>query len=798
MRVLIGMGLLSAATLLSQVALTRVFSIAQFYHFAFLVVSLALLGFGASGSLLALWPPLQNRDLSAWYALSFALSTVLAYLLVNHLPFDSYSIAWDRSQAYLLIANLLALAAPFVFAGLLIGALLSQDTQQAGRVYAANLLGSAGGAVVAPLVLAGIGSERTVLLCVLLGIISALILARRRQQPVSVGALIVVVLLLIVFPVQFEIRLSPYKRLSQFRLNPEAKVLATWQNAYSRLDIVQSGTIHSAQGLSLAYSGDLPPQIGLLIDGDSLLPVPDTRRAPADLARSLPVAVAYTMRPADRVLILGSGGGMDAWAALINGAQHVTVVEPNQLVYDALSTDLRAWYGPVGDPRLTMAHEEIRTFTQRASDTFDLIELTLSDNYRPISSGAFTLTESYTLTVEAFRSYLKLLTRDGVLVVNRWLQSPPSESLRTLGIIIEALEGRPPLQHVVAFRSFQTATFIVKITPFTEAETASLLEAIDRLRYDLIIAPRIPPDLINKYARLQTPIYHDLALKLATTADRAAFYADYDFQISPPTDDQPFFFHFFRWEQTPQVIENLGRRWQPFGGSGYFVLIALLAFAVVVAVVFVIVPIGLRRRFRQALQRTGPRRSLRILAYFSALGLAFLLVEVSLIQRFILLLGQPTLAIAVVIGALLLFSGLGSAVSRRLPWRITMIGLALLIAVYPWLTGMITPLLLWLPFVARVVAVMLLIAPLGLLMGAPFARGIAALHGAADLVPWAWAANGSASVVSAILAVMLSLSFGFTAVLLIGGGLYLLAALLAVPASADATAASSAAQTGHP
>jgi hypothetical protein len=148
MRTLLGMALLSAAVLLLQVALTRVFSIAQFYHFAFLVVSLALLGFGVSGSLLALWPKL--RDQIAWYGLAFGVATFTAYPFVNHLPFDSYSIAWDRNQVYLLTANLLALAIPFVFAGALIGSLLSSQAEQAGRVYGANLLGSAAGAVIAP------------------------------------------------------------------------------------------------------------------------------------------------------------------------------------------------------------------------------------------------------------------------------------------------------------------------------------------------------------------------------------------------------------------------------------------------------------------------------------------------------------------------------------------------------------------------------------------------------------------------------------------------------------------------
>ena len=789
MRALAGMGLLSAAVLLSQVALTRVFSVAQFYHFAFLVISLALLGFGASGSLLALWPRLRGAAWRPWYALGFGLGTPLAYLFVNALPFDSYAIAWDRAQLVLLVADLLALAAPFVFAGALVGAMLSGDPEHAGRTYAANLAGSAAGAVAAPLAIGWLGSERSVLLCAVLGAGAALVLAERARRATASAsvALLAAVVLLAVFPPQLELQLSPYKRLSQFRLDPEATVLATRQDATTRLDIVASPTIHSAPGLSLGYLGALPRQAGLVIDGDTMLAVPERGPAASELARSLPAAVAHAIRPGGRVLLLGSGGGADAWAALGSGAGEVTVVEPNRLVHEALTGDLRAWSGLADDPRVRLEHEQLRTFAQRSEERFDIVELALADNYRPISSGAFTLTEDYALTVEAVESYLRLCGDDGVLVLTRWLQSPPSESLRTLGLVVEALGERPALAHVVAFRSFQTITFIVKPSPLTPEETARLLEAIDRLRYDLVLAPEMPPEMLNRYARLERPIDHELAVALATAPDRAAFYAAYEFEIAPPTDDRPFFFHFFRWEQTPEVIENLGRRWQPFGGSGYLALVALLLFALVAAAVFVVAPMALRAGFRAALRRAGARRAARTLGYFTAIGLAFLFVEVALIQRFILVLGHPTVAFATVVGALLLASGLGSWLSPWLPWRPAIVALVLLLGLLAGLAGLLAPGLLALPLPLRVAAVVALIAPVGLLMGVPFARGIGALgEGSvpgvdATLVPWAWAANGGASVVSGVVAAMAALSFGFTPVLAGAGALYLVAAALTPP-----------------
>jgi spermidine synthase len=778
---LLGMGLLSAATLLLQVALTRIFSIAQFYHFAFLVVSLALLGFGASGSLLALFPRLRRMENMRWYTVGFAITCIVSYLFLNNFPFDSYSIAWDRKQVYLLAMNLLGLAVPFVFVGLFVGTLLSEMAQDTGRIYGVNLIGSSMGAILAPVSISAIGSERTVLLCVVLAGLAGVFLSRLKSWATltNISVMVLGVFLLITLPAPFQIKPSPYKNISYYRLNPNTEIIATYQNASSRLNIVNSPTIHSAQGLSLAYIGDLPPQHGLLIDGDNMLPVSQADHISEELLDALPVAIAYTIRPNADVVMLGSGGGIEAWVALANEAQHVTIVEPNELVYAALTDDLRDWAGLADNPSVQLQHEEIRTFAQQDTGGYDIVQLVLADNYRPISSGAFTLIENYTLTVEGFRSYLDLANEDGLLVLNRWLQLPPSESLRVLGIILEALDVPDPTQHIVVFRSFQVATFIVKPTPFTPGEVNTLLKAIEHGRFDLILASQMPPDMINRYARMETPIYSDMFLTLASTNERTTLFQAYTFDISPPTDDRPFFHHFFRWRQTPDIIENLGRRWQPFGGSGYFVLLALLTFTILAASIFVVIPIILRKRFRQALRQAGRRRSGRALGYFMAIGLAFLMVEIAFIQQYILILGYPTTAMAIVIAAMLLFSGLGSSLSEQFPWRVMMVVLAGMIVLYPVLMSMLMPLLLSFPMALRVIMTILLIAPVAFLMGMPFPNAIRALQDVDDLIPWAWAANGSASVVSAVLAAILAVSLGFSFILILGGLLYLLACCLA-------------------
>jgi spermidine synthase len=782
-RLAAGVGILSAAILLAEVTLSRVFAIVQFHHFGFLLVTLALLGIGASGSLMALLPGLSSPRLWPAYALGFALTSMAGYLLVVWFPFDSYRIAWDARELGLLAGNLLALAVPFALAGLLTGGMLRSSPAQAGQIYGANLIGSALGAFGAPLAIVTLGAEHALPVAAALGAAAAVPLAgRRRSVAIAAGLLAAVLVALpLVVPGAFEPQPSPYKRLSQLRLDPDSRVLATRQDAAARLDIVVSSTIHSASGLSLSYLGDLPPQVGLVLDGDALLPVPQADAFAADLGRSVPSALAHGIRPDGDTLLLGSGGGFPALAALASGAASVTVVEPSRLVVDALSAELREWAGLADHPRVTLVHDDLRAFAAAAGGyaAYDVVELSLTDAYRPVSSGAYSLTETYSLTTDAIAAYLELLSDDGVLVVTRWLQTPPSEELRTLGMIADALgdASTPLADHVFAFRTFQTATFLVRAKPFTTAETDALLGELERLRYDLVLAPRMPEGLVNRFAVTEQPHFHEQAVELATSFDRDAFYARSQFDITPPTDDRPFFFHFFRWDQTPEVLENIGRRWQPFGGSGYFVLLALLALAVLAAVAFVLAPIALASRFRSSLGELGVRRAAPILAYFTALGLAFLLVEIALVQRAILVVGQPALALATVMGGVLLASGIGSIASSRLPWRPSLVAAATLAALGAMASTTLAHALLGQPLPVRLIGVTALIGPLAFFMGVPFARGIGALSAHAAMVPWAWAANGSASVIAGVLAVLLSLSFGLGAVLWVGAAFYVVALL---------------------
>ena len=771
----VGLALLSAAALAFEITLTRLFSVTQWYHFAFLAVSVALLGYGASGTALSLapaWgrPPTARRALVL--SVLFALAIAGAYLALNHLPFDSYRIAWERIQLLYLVLYYLALTVPFFCAGMVTGLLLAAYPESATRLYAANLIGSALGGLLPALILplAGEGSVLAIAAVALLGAI-AFAAAQTEQQategraplgrlqaaaPLSLLAAAGLLLLLALnLPTVFRLQLSPYKGLSQVQRFPDTEIVQQRWNAFSRVDRVASSAVRSAPGLSLGYPGELPEQVGLFVDGDDLSPVV----MGGDLAAFtgyLPVALPYQLRPGGRALVLGPRGGLDLWVALQQGAGPVVAVEANPLVVEAAG-------GAYLDGRVTTVVEGGRAYVRGSGGRFDVIHLALTDIYRPVTSGAYSLGERYDLTLEAFEDYLARLEPGGLLAIERWLQLPPSEMLRAGATAVEALRRagvQDPAARLVVLRGWQIGLILIKNGPFAPAELSAVREFARDQELDLVALPGLQEEETNRRNVLPEPFYARAFRQLL--ADPATLYAGSAYDVRPATDDRPFFFHFFRWAQTRAVLEQLGRTWQPWGGSGYFVLVALLGVALIVSAGLILLPLALGGRRGGGLR--GPRG--RVLIYFGLLGLGFLFVEIPLIQRFILFLGQPIYAFTAVATVVLLFSGLGSLAAPRLSIRRTLPVLALGILLYPLGLPLLFSAFLGAPLALRLLVTVLSLAPLGFLMGIPFPGGLAWLHARAPgLVPWAWAINGCTSVLASILAAMVALSAGFSWVL---------------------------------
>jgi hypothetical protein len=791
--VYIGIFLLSAASLAFEINLTRIFSVAQFYHFAFVVVSLALLGFGASGTFLSVFPRLKrgahSRQLTG-FSWGFALAAVGSYALTLHVPFDSFRIAHDRRQVVVLMLHYVALAAPFFCSGSAVGLLLAAWPARVSRVYAANLTGSATGCVLAVTAPSLVGGEGAILLYAALGIAAALtfqhraICSRQRANghahhtsspawrvPRIIQAILIPLLVLAAFltPAPLKIRLSPYKSLSYALQYPDARVVFRKWNGFSRVDVVRSDSIRGLPGSGFRCSAEPPPQLGLTVDGDDLSTISRVEPGFTHLTFTdcLLGALPYRLRPEAHALVLEPRGGFDALTALGQGARHVTVAEENALIVQAVR-EQGSWAGSLyDDPRVRVVVEKGRAYTRRAAEQYDVVTLSLNVPQRTVASGAYSLNEDYRYTIQAFSDYLETLSSNGLLVVTRWTQVPPSESIRAFALAVEAVEraGGDPKASIVALRSYRQMLILVRRGAFRAEELAAVRTFAERRAFDLVYLPNIRPDEINRHNVLPDPDYHRACVDLLEARDRDAWYDDYAFDVEPPTDDRPFFGHFFRWGQLHEVLTMMGHTWQPFGGAGYLVLLILLALAGIAAGLLILIPVAVLER------DGGPMGG--TLLYFGLLGLGYLFVEIPLMQRSILFLGHPAYAMATVLFAILLFSGLGSAVSDRVSLHVALISLPVLVGAYALGLPKLFEATLAAPLWIRLIVAVIVLAPPGFLMGIPFPKGVARLERrASGLIAWAWGVNGAVSVVTSILAALLALSYGFSAVLALGAASY--------------------------
>jgi SAM-dependent methyltransferase len=781
----LGILLLSAATLLFEITLTRVFSVAQWYHFAFMVVSLALLGFGASGSFLSLFPRLVTKKINhilAVGAVLFSLSCLGSYFIVNSIPFDSYRIAWDSRQLLYLIVYYLSLAIPFFFTGLVLGAALSRMPAQAGKLYGFNMVGSGLGCLLVLIIPTLFGGGGTVVLAALLGLAAFFVFSvsgsRYLLGLASVGC-VGLIILLISFPSSLEVKMSPYKSLSQVLLHRQAQILSTEWNAFSRVDIVESSGIHIAPGLSFNYQQELPRQLGLTVDGADLSPISQIEAGQAVFTEYMPSALAYRLLRNPRTLVIEPQGGLDVLTALYHQSSSVVAVISNPLVIEAIE-------GPGGqgrlldEPRVEVAVEGVRSYLRHSNEQFDVIQLSLTDSFRVVGAGAYSLAEDYHYTVEAFEDYYRHLAPGGILSVSRWIQTPPSEGTRLISLATATLENlgiSNPERHMAAIRSFQTITLLVKESPFRQQDIATIRDFCDRLGFDVVYFPGIEPADLNRYNVLPREVYYEAFTSILSPSEREAFLAGYTYDISPPTDDRPFFFHFFKWSQFPNIWSALGKTWQPFGGAGYLIVVALLLAAVLASVVLILLPLHFRPKEKEGQsQAIIPGVRWQLFIYFLALGLGFLFIEIPLMQKFILFLDQPTYAFAVVLFTIFAFSGLGSLLSNKLAKVLPQVifGLCLLAFLYPLFLPHLFEALLGQSLLIRLLVALGALIPLSFLMGIPFPSGIRILATLSpESVPWAWGINGCASVVSSILSLMIALAVGFSWVVVAAGITYL-------------------------
>jgi len=789
----VAIGLVSAAALSYEVLLMRLFSIIQWHHFAYMMISVALLGYGAAGAFVTLT---QDR-LGPRYSLVFASAATCfgllapgAFLASQSAGFNALEILWDPGQPGRLMLIYALLILPFFCAATAICLSFARFPGQIPQIYAADITGGAAGGLGSVALLVLLPPARALAWTAVLGLCAGALAGwRGGRRGLALGLILAGGALLALPPAWLSLKSSPYKELAQTLEISGSRVLKEVSSPLGVLTVVESPQVpfRLAPGLSLMATTEPPAQLALFTDGDGMTAI---NRFDGDWGRlayldQLSSALPYHLLSRPEVLILGAGGGTDVLQALALGARRVDAVELNPAVIALVQDDFGAFSGrPFSLPGVQVHIDEARGFVAKSLARYDLIQVALLDAFSAAAAGLHGLTESYLYTVEALGLYLDHLQPGGLLAITRWVTLPPRDALKLVAMAIAALEARgiaDPGQHLAMIRGWKTTTLLVKPEPLTAADLQALNAFRQDRGFDAVWYPGMRAAEANRYNILARPFFYEGVTALLSER-RADFLERYKFVIDPATDDRPYFFRFFRWESLGEILALKDRGGLSLLDWGYPVVIATLLQALVFGLLLTLVPLWWFLRRRPGV-RGG---SQGIARYFAALGLAFMLVEIAFIQRFTLFLSHPVYAVALVLTAFLLFAGLGSRWAGR--WRgqrddVRLVRLAVLAIggltlVYVLVLPGIFLMAAGLPLGLKMLMTLGLIAPLAFAMGLPFPLGLARVAARTPaLVPWAWAVNGFASVVAAVLATVLAIHWGFTVVVILAVFLYLIAAV---------------------
>lgn len=778
---LLAIGALSASIIAFQLALMQIFSITQWYHFAYMVISVAMLGFGAAGTFLTITQSRLPDDFERWFP-TLCLLTGVGMATVVHaanskwIQFDIFLFFNDPRHVARLLGTYLLIFLPFFTGALAIGLSFVRYAGQIGRLYFANLLGSGlGGLFAVWLMWQFLPWELPPLIAVLPLAAGIVFIPRRLAAYLGTLALATagVIIFFTIHPRRLEI--SQYKDLSGAMLLPEAEIICEENSPQGLIQGVSAPALRHAPGLSLNYYEPTPVREVIFNNGDWMGPL--FTLGSTSILDHTTDALPFVIRKPVKALILDGGTGERVAHAMAEGAQSAVLVEDHLLLLNLLKgqlaplTDSLLW-----SPSLEVYRGNSRTFLLADTGRFDMILLPRLGAFGG-TSGIDAMQEQYILTREAFQGMWQKLTPDGIIGLSCWIDYPPRHSLKALATLVEVLEMegiRNPQAHLIAVRNWGMITFAVKKSPFTTKEREQARQFCDDMSFDPALLEDIRPGERMRYNQLDDTSYFTY-LDTIMHGRREAFYGAYDFNVRPATDNRPFFSQFLKLKNLPSLGRDLGARRIPFLEVGYLIVWVTLVQMAIFAGIFILLPLS-GKKFRQSVNSWT-------VIYFSGIGVGYMFVEIVLIQQFVLFFGSSIYATAAVISCLLIASGAGSLYSSKIrtPLWVVPLVIGVFILSYALLLPSVIRWLVDFPFAFKTLLLLLLVAPLGFAMGIPFPKGISYLTLANDKeIPWAWGLNGYFSVISTALATIVAVEAGFSWVLLCAAVGYFAVALRSV------------------
>ncbi|MEW6733218.1 MAG: hypothetical protein AB1489_17960 [Acidobacteriota bacterium] len=756
--------LVSLSVLMLELILTRIFSVTMYYHFAFLAISLALFGSGASGIYIYLLPRVFQRQRAsqqlALAAMLCAISLVVALVVLFRSDLNLTN--FQGNYLRLLLVYIFA-SCPFFLGGLCISLALTHYADTVSRLYFYDLIGASLGCLLVIPALNLLGGPTAMLAISLPLLLAAIFFSRLGASHLTAPALVLLMIALGLVCYDYSTQAFAITNAK----GDVGKIIFQKWNSFSRVTV--SGDPEKDSYLQIKIDSDAATSVSRF-NGDVTIHR-DTRHSINSLAYHL----KENRQPS--VLIIGPGGGPDVLNALVFDASKVTGVEINPLIANDIMRNRFGEYSGnlYKHPKVNVVVDEGRSYIRSTPDQYDIIQATLVDTWAATSAGAFALTENNLYTVEAFKDYVTHLAPDGVLTMTRWLLEPPQQELRLISLTraMMAELGIPdPEKHIMIVKDRGESdrlavTFIFKRTPFQPDEVEKIHTLCQQEGFGPLYLPGYPQE--------------NIFTKLILAPNPEEVYRSYSLNIEPTYDNSPFFFNNVRMSDYRRAF-SLNYESQKTN-LGMFVLVVLFLITMALVVAFLLGPLVI---FRRDVLRTARHTRLRLICYFACLGMGFITVEIALVQKFTLFLGHPVYALAVILFSLLLFSSLGSYLTgrfssdnlvRRVRHIIALLAVIVLlyIAVLPFFFYNYVSLAL--PI--KIGMAVLFLMPLALVMGMPMPIGIKLAHREeVALVPWAWGVNGATSVLGSVTTFILAISFGFNQALLVGLTVYALAALL--------------------
>lgn len=790
----------SAAVIALQLMMMRALSVTHYYHFSYLVISIALLGFGASGTFLALFFDRIKQKFAFWNQLFLLLllaSIPLCYRIAQTLPLDTQYLLYSRSQFLLLIVYNLLMFVPFFFGGTVLGFMISYFKREVPELYAANLVGSGLGGISSlglmylfPAYLLPVMITPIVLVSMIFFYISVRKLNDNILKILLSAGLLVTLYAVTADPPYTVDEYKDLARFQQLERQQDAELVEERFGPRGQVDVYSSETFHYTLFAGPQATAMPPPQLALLIDGvvaGAIFSIDDVSEAA--VMDYTPQSLPYRLLEAPRVLILGEAGGVNVWLAKRMGAEKITVVQTNPQLIELLKTDLADLSGGIylGD-RIKVVNQDPRIYLEQSREEYDLIHIAAGESMAVGTSGLQGLNEDYLLTKESVAIARNLLSGTGLISLSRGIQSPPRDNLKIFtmfaGAVSDYSDDRPE-EHLLVSRNYLAANTLLSKNTLSEEMIGRFRQKTRELQLDVEYYPGIVPEEIDQRNIIEGPdgvgysyIHHAIDHFLFGDAD--AFYDDWAYYIRPPSDDSPYFHDFFKWASLDRFMDTYGDQWFQRLELGYVILVITFIQLAVAAFVLILLPLAFRWRYY-----AGAEDKLPAFFYFLFIGTGFMFIEITLIQTFTRFLGDPIFSAAAILSAILVFSGLGSGIQKKLAMdarkRIGIASLTIIAMMsgYLFLADPLMSLFIDSGTTVRFVVTILMLMPVSFFFGWMFPAGIHILEtNSESLIPWAWGIDGFASVTAAPLAIVLSMSIGFSNVILLGMGCYLGAVLV--------------------